>query len=96
MLSKLDGDVAARADETVELLRSLGHEVSERDPDYGLGTLTALIPRYVRGVRDDAHAMAHPERLERRTRGMARLGDLVDAGAAGARARRRGASSRGA
>ena len=77
VLSKLDGDAQRAFSETIELLRSLGHEVSEHDPDYGLGTLSALIPRYVRGVRDDAHAMAHPERLERRTRGMARLGDLV-------------------
>jgi amidase len=77
VLTKLDGDAGRALSETVELLRSLGHEVSEHDPDYGLGTLTSLIPRYVRGVRDDAHAMAHPERLERRTRGMARLGDLI-------------------
>jgi amidase len=79
VLGKLDGDVERAFDETVELLRSLGHELSERDPDYGLGTLTALIPRYVAGVRDDARAVAHPERLERRTRGMARLGDLLGA-----------------
>jgi amidase len=77
VVTKLDGDAERALAETVELLRSLGHEVSERDPDYGLGTLTALIPRYVRGVRDDARAMPHPERLERRTRGMARLGELV-------------------
>jgi len=77
VVTKLDADAERALTETVELLRSLGHEVSERDPDYGLGTLTALIPRYVRGVRDDARAMPHPERLERRTRGMARLGELV-------------------
>jgi len=77
VVTKLDGDAERALTETVELLRSLGHEVSERDPDYGLGTLTALIPRYARGVRDDARAMPHPERLERRTRGMARLGELV-------------------
>jgi amidase len=77
VLGKLDADVERAFDETVELLRSLGHELSECDPDYGLGTLTALIPRYLAGVRDDARAIAHPERLERRTRGMARLGDLL-------------------
>ncbi len=37
VLSKLDDDGARALDETVELLRSLGHELSERDPDYGLG-----------------------------------------------------------
>jgi amidase len=33
--------------------------------------------RYLRGIHDDAGAMAHPERLERRSRGMARLGGLI-------------------
>ena len=36
--------------------------------------------RYLRGIHDDARAVEHPERLERRTRGMARLGALVPAG----------------
>ncbi len=78
-IGKLDGDGERALTETVELLRSLGHEVSERDPDYGMGTLLALLPRYVCGVRDDARGFAHPERLERRTRGMARLGELAGA-----------------
>jgi amidase len=77
VLAKLDGDAERALRETVELLRSLGHELSERDPDYGLGTATALIPRYVRGVSEDAAALAYPERTERRTRAMARLGTLI-------------------
>src|SRR5207248_5836294 len=48
----------------------------ERDPDYGMAA-TAAVARYLRGVHDDARAMAQPERLERRSRGMARLGALV-------------------
>ena len=76
-IAKLDGDGERALAEMVELLRSLGHEVSERDPDYGWGTFAALVPRYVAGVRDDARAVAHPERLERRTRSVARLGDLL-------------------
>jgi amidase len=77
VIARLDGDARRALQETVELLRSLGHEVSERDPDYGSGTFAALLPRYVRGVSDDAAALPHPERLERRTRGMARLGGLI-------------------
>jgi amidase len=77
VLAKLDDDGARALRETVELLRSLGHELTERDPDYGLGTGTLLIPRYVRGVYEDARAIAHPERLERRTKGMARLGAIA-------------------
>jgi amidase len=78
-IGKLDGDGERALTETVELLRSLGHEVSEHDPDYGMGTFLALVPRYLCGVRDDARRVAHPERLERRTRGVARLGELVGA-----------------
>jgi amidase len=77
VLAKLDDDGARALHETVELLRSLGHELTERKPDYGIGAGTELIPRYVRGVYEDARAMAHPERLERRTKGMARLGALA-------------------
>jgi len=34
------------------------------------------LPRYLRGIYDDADAQAHPERLEARTRNMARLGSF--------------------
>jgi amidase len=79
VVAKLDGDCERALRETVELLRSLGHEVSERDPDYGMGTFLALVPRYLGGVRDDARGLDQPRRLERRTRGVARLGELVGA-----------------
>jgi amidase len=60
-----------------ELLTKLGHDVVVRDPDYPpTATLTNLLPRYLRGVHDDMTAMPHPQRLEARTRGMARLGGL--------------------
>jgi amidase len=77
VVSKLDADAARALQETVELLRSLGHEVSEQVPDYGMDSIPALLARYLRGTHDDAAALPHPERLERRTRGMARLGGLI-------------------
>ena len=59
------------------LLRELGHDVVARDPDYpATATLTNLLPRYLRGVHDDVATMPLPQRLEARTRGMARLGGL--------------------
>jgi amidase len=76
-VARLDPDAARAVSETVELLRSLGHAVSERDPDYGLGGIPEVLTRYLRGIHDDARGVAHPERLERRTRGMARLGGLI-------------------
>ena len=74
---RLDADARRAMEETVELLRSLGHQLSECDPDYGLGALPALIVRYLRGIHDDAAKLEHPERLERRTQAMARLGGRI-------------------
>ena len=68
------GPVARRAvQETAELLRSLGHEVAERDPKYGQ-LLPDAMPRYVAGIADDAAKLDHPERLEARSRRMAGWG----------------------
>ena len=59
------------------LLRELGHEVVVRDPGYPLVAMYAnFLPRYLRGISDDADAQAHPERLEARTRNMARAGSF--------------------
>jgi amidase len=59
------------------LLRDLGHDVVVRDPEYPpWATYTNFLPRYLRGISDDADAQAHPERLEARTRAMARLGSF--------------------
>ena len=78
VLSKLDAQAARALEETVELLRSLGHEVTERDPEYGTDAMNYAIARYMRGAHDDVAGMIeHPERLERRTRAFARLGGLI-------------------
>lgn len=62
--------------EAADLLRSLGHEVAQRDPDWGSigNNITA---RFLRGVSDTVAEVPHPERLERRTRGFGRLGNLL-------------------
>ena len=62
--------------DTAELLRSLGHEVSQRDPDWGM-IGNNITPRYLRGIVGDFEKVPRPERLERRTRGFARLGRLI-------------------
>ncbi len=60
------------------LLRELGHHVVERDPDYPAGAVYAqALPRYFRGVHDEAVAMPRRERLDGRTRNFARIGGLV-------------------
>jgi amidase len=71
------GSAARRAvTETAELLRSLGHELTERDPDYGQ-LLPDIMPLYLAGVADDEARLEHPERLEPRTRQMAAIGRRV-------------------
>ena len=65
-------------DEAGALLRELGHHVVVRDPDYPTGAVYGhLLPRYFRGVYDDAKVLPRKERLERRTRSFARIGGLV-------------------
>ena len=66
--------------ETADLLRSQGHTVEEQDPSYGL-LLPLFMPRWLRGIHHDAERLARPERLERRSRDIARLGSLVPEGA---------------
>jgi amidase len=67
----------AAVDQAGALLRELGHEVIERDPDYPpSGVYGQALPRYFRGVYDDAKALPHPERLDARTRAFARIGGL--------------------
>jgi len=70
-------EVRGGLDATADLLRSLGHDVRDRDPDLGPGggaVGRTFLPRYLAGIAEDAAGMAHPERLERRTRGFARMG----------------------
>lgn len=67
--------------DTGELLRSLGHEVVERDPDYPKSLYPAGLVRVLRGVGDDVRTyMPHPERLETRTRRVAAIGAALPAG----------------
>jgi amidase len=78
ILARIGGPQRRAVTEAAALLRDLGHDVVERDPDYPAGAAaTNAIPRYFRGVHDDVRALPHPERLERRTRTFARIGSLV-------------------
>ena len=76
ILGSTDAEQRGAVDAAAELLRGLGHEVVERDPDYGAEG-PAFTARYFRGIHDEGRAMAHPERLSRRTRGFMRLGSAL-------------------
>ena len=73
----VDGELKDAVRSTAEVLRALGHEVREQDPSWGF-QLSAFLPRYLAGIHEDALAMPHPERLERRTRMLARCGRLLN------------------
>jgi amidase len=75
--------------EIADVLRSLGHDVVEQDPKYP-DVRPSFIPRWLRGIADDAATMADPERLEKRTRSLAWLGRRIgDGGLRRARERER-------
>jgi amidase len=65
--------------DAAELMRSLGHEVTQRDPEWG-GVGNNITPRFLRGVAETVDEVPHPERLEGRTRGFGRLGHLLPDG----------------
>jgi amidase len=69
----VDNVVKVAVADAAELMRSLGHEVIQRDPDWG-GIGNNITPRFLRGVSETVDAVPHPERLESRTRGFGRLG----------------------
>ncbi len=76
LLARLSPEVKRGVDETAELLRSLGHQVDYVEPPL-TEWLSEILPRYLKGIEREAASMAHPERLQRRTRGFARLGSLI-------------------
>ncbi len=61
-----------------EVLRDLGHEVFWRDPDYPSWAMYGhVLPRMWHGVYQQVRTLHYPERLEPRTRTIARIGGLI-------------------
>jgi amidase len=70
-------DEAKRAvADAAELLRSLGHQVEPRDPQWG-GIGNAITTRFLKGVAETVEEVPHPERLEKRTRQFGTMGKLL-------------------
>jgi amidase len=79
MPATVSDSVKGAVADAAELLRSLGHDVAEQDPVWG-GIGNNISARFLRGVAEDFATVPHPERLERRTRGFARLGRMLPDG----------------
>ena len=60
---------------TAALLAKLGHSVEQKDPDWGL-IGNNFTPRFLHGIKVEVDRVPHPDRLEDRTRGFAKLGRL--------------------
>ena len=71
--TKVQEPVRQAVHQVAGILRSLGHEVEERDPDYGW-LLPLFFPRWGHGIWEDVQAMPRREALEPRTRQAGALG----------------------
>lgn len=63
--------------ETAELLRSLGHEIVERDPVYPAVGIGAVLALFMNGFKHEIARLSTPELLERRMRAEGRTSRLV-------------------
>ena len=77
LIAKVGKEQRAAVDEAGALLRDLGHDVVVRDPDYPPSAAVDFLLRYLRGIYNDVRVLPHQDRLEKRTRNMARTGSLV-------------------
>ncbi|MFL5846245.1 MAG: amidase [Solirubrobacteraceae bacterium] len=73
---KVDPQVRAAVRRLAEVLRELGHEVIDAEPDHRMAGLLFL-PRGTNGVRRAMHAMGPQATVERRTREHAFLGGVL-------------------
>src|SRR5215210_2731448 len=74
--TRVHGDVKRVMDETAGRLRTLGHDVDPSDPPYPLVTPATI--RYLAGIAQEAdERLERPERLQRRTKGFARMGSAI-------------------
>jgi amidase len=74
--ARVHDDVKQAVEQTAGRIRSLGHEVERADPPYP--PASPAVTRYVAGIAQDVYErVERPERLQRRTRGFARMGDAI-------------------
>ena len=77
---RLSNDIAAALQETADLLSSLGHEVVDADTGFAGRDVPVALGLMFRGIREFVAEVERPQRLERRTRALARPGALVPDG----------------
>jgi amidase len=74
--TRVHDDVKRVVEQTAGRLRSLGHRVESADPPYP--PASPATTRYIAGIAQDvAERVERPERLQRRTKGFARMGEAI-------------------
>ena len=74
--TRVHSDVKRVADETAGRLRTLGHEVEQDDPPFP--PVSPATFRYLAGMAQDAEErVERPDRLQRRTKSFARMGNAI-------------------
>jgi amidase len=73
----VDAEQLSGVTTTAALLRELGHDVVEREFDWGLTLGNRVLTRFVRGLGDKAEEIGHRDRLSRRAKGIARIGSAI-------------------
>jgi amidase len=74
--TRVHADVRRVADETTGRLRTLGHEVEQDDPPFP--PVSPATFRYLAGMAQDAEErVERPDRLQRRTKSFARMGNAI-------------------
>jgi amidase len=73
---RIHADVKRAVEQTAARLRALGHQVEDADPPYPL--VSPATTRYLAGIAQDVDEhVERPERLQRRTKGFARIGRAI-------------------
>lgn len=65
---------SAAVKQTAQRLRDLGHQVTVAAPKLGTRPLPQFVVRFTGAVADDVATLPHPEWIEPRTRGVAKIG----------------------
>jgi amidase len=74
--ARVHGDVKRAVDQVAAQLRTLGHEVEPDDPPYP--PFSPAMIRYLAGIAQDVdERVDRPDRLQRRTKGFARMGGAI-------------------
>ena len=77
LTARVAAEHGAAVHQAGQVLRELGHDVVVRDIDYPTSAVYGhVLPRYFRGIYDDVKTLPHQERLDSRTRTMARIGRM--------------------